>query len=237
MISTMMFGGLRRRWVRTGLVALAFLVFPSTAAAADFAIGARAATSGAGPELIVSLSPRLHARLVGGAFSYDTTYDATGIDYDGSIELRSLLLLLDWHPADSGFRFSAGAGWNDNQLKVSAPLEQLARRELPTSPPLPVDIGRLRGSARGDELAPYVGLGWARPFGGGRFSVNFELGALYQGEPQVELSVDSALLGGLPANVRPLLDAAAAAEEQRLEEELSDYTILPVIAFGFSFRI
>ena len=237
MISTMMFGGLRRRWVRTGLVALAFLVFPSTAAAADFAIGARAATSGAGPELIVSLSPRLHARLVGGAFSYDTTYDATGIDYDGSIELRSLLLLLDWHPADSGFQFSAGAGWNDNQLKVSAPLEQLARRELPRCRRCRWTSADCAAAPTGVELAPYVGLGWARPFGGGRFSVNFELGALYQGEPQVELSVDSALLGGLPANVRPLLDAAAAAEEQRLEEELSDYTILPVIAFGFSFRI
>lgn len=231
----------RRAWAGFGLpaavAALLLLAGAPAATGAEVAIGVRAGTLGLGPEVVFGLSPQAHLRLVGGAFSYDTTYDATGIDYDGTFELRNALLLLDWHPGGGGFRFTAGGGWNDNRLEVSAPIEEFARREIPNLPPLPAGLGHLRGSAQGDTLVPYLGLGWSRPFSGGRVGMNFDLGAVYLGEPEVDLRVESPLLVGLPPAARQLLDAAAAVEEQRLEAELADYRYLPVVSLGFTFKL
>ena len=220
-------------------VVAALIVFAGTspAVSAEVAVGARAGTLGIGPEVVFGLSQQAHLRLVGGAYSYDTTYDATGIDYDGTFELRNALLLLDWHPGGGGFRFTAGGGWNDNSLKVSAPIEEFARREIPNLPALPSGLGQVRGSAQGDTLVPYLGLGWSRPFSGGRFGMNLDLGALYLGEPEVDLRVESPLLTGLPPAARPLLDAAIVVEEQRLEDELADYRYRPVVSFGFTFKL
>ena len=66
--------------------------------------------------------------------------------------------------------------------------------------------------------------------------VSFDVGALYHGEPEVDLRAD--LAGGitLPPAGQQILDALAAEEARRLEEELADYTFLPVVAFGITYR-
>lgn len=229
-----------RRRLRRLLAGLALLLGGAApSAAADLALGLRAGTHGFGPELDLALSRQVHARVAAGFLTYDTTYDDTGVRYDGELELRNALLLLDWHPGGRGFRFSAGGAWNDNRLVVTAPLRELVRAERPELLPLlPAgDLGRVHGSAAGDSFAPYAGLGWGTPPAAGRgWGVTFDLGALYHGEPEVDLGVD--LAGGitLPPAGRQALDALAAEEARRLEAELADYTFLPVVAFGITYR-
>jgi hypothetical protein len=220
------------------VVALVLLA-AAPAAAADLALGVRAGTAGVGPELTLGLSRQVHARLAAGFLTYDTTYDDTGVRYDGELELRNALLLLDWHPGGGGFRFSVGGAWNDNQLAVSAPLRELVRRERPELLPLlPAgDLGRLHGTAAGASFAPYAGFGWGTPFGGrGRWGVNLDVGALYHGEPEVDLRADLAAGLPLPPGGSQLLDALAAQEARQLEEELADYRYLPVLSLGVTFR-
>ena len=224
-----------RSLVRACLPLALPLLAAASPAAAQVAIGARAGTLGIGPELAVSLGDRLDARLVAGAYSHETTYDETGIEYDAEAELRSALLLLDWRPAGGGFRFTVGGGWNGTGLDVSAPVEELLRREVPDLPPLPIDAGTVHGRAEGRTLVPYAGLGFGTPFGRGRWGVSLDLGAVYHGEPEVELG--TSLPVALPADLQRRLDAIAAEEEARLEEELRDYTWLPVVSLGVSFRL
>jgi hypothetical protein len=228
----------RRRTCSLAAWALLAVVTSGAAAAADVAVGVRAGTAGLGPEVTFGLSRQAHARVATGFYSYDTTYDETGIRYDGELELRNALLLLDWHPGGGGFRVSLGGGWNDNQLLVSAPLRELVRRERPELLPLlPGDIGRLEGTAAGDSFAPYAGLGWGRPFGDGRWSVSLDVGALYHGEPEVELGVDLGPGIALPGAAQTILNAVAAEEAAELEAELADYRYLPVVALGVAFRM
>jgi hypothetical protein len=101
-------------------VVLALLALPAALTAEGFSIGARAGTNGVGPELAFGLGPHLDLRVPVGIYSYDDVYDATGIRYDGTLTLRNALLLADIHPSSGGFRISAGGGWNDNRLEVSA---------------------------------------------------------------------------------------------------------------------
>ena len=227
----------RRR--RSLAAAAAFaLLSAAPAAAADFAVGLRAGTAGYGPELSVGLSRQVVTRLAGGFLGYDTTYDETGVRYDGELELRNALLTLDWHPGGGGFRVSVGGAWNDNQLVVTAPLRELVREERPEILPLlPAgDLGRAHGTAAGDSFAPYAGLGWGTPSGDGGWGFSFDVGAMYHGEPEVDLRADLAPGLTLPPLGRQALDLLAAQEAAELEAELADYRYLPVLALGLTYR-
>jgi hypothetical protein len=205
-------------------------------ASGQVSLGVRAGTLGIGPELGVALGDRLAARLAGGFFTYETTYDATGIEYDAEAELRSALLLLDWHPGGSAFRLTVGGGWNGTGLDVAAPVEDLLRREVPDLPPLPVNAGTVEGRAEGRTLVPYAGLGLGTaPRGARRWGVSFDLGAVHHGEPEVDLG--TSLPFALPAGAQEILDRLAAEEEARLEEELRDYEWMPVVALGLTIRL
>jgi hypothetical protein len=222
------------RFALASLVLVSLLT--SGRAAAEVAVGIHAGTLGIGPQVAVPLGDRSAARLVAGLYSHETTYDETGIEYDAEAELRSALLLLDFHPGGGAFRLTVGGGWNGTGLDVSAPVEELLRREVPDLPPLPLDAGTVHGRAEGQTLVPYAGLGFGgSPRGRGRWGVSFDLGAVYHGEPEVELG--TSLPFSLPAQVQRELDRIAADEEARLEEELRDYAWLPVVALGITFRL
>ena len=69
-----------RRALRQPL-ALALLL-AAAPASAQVSVGVRAGTLGIGPEVAVALGDRVAARLAGGFFTHETTYDETGIEYD-----------------------------------------------------------------------------------------------------------------------------------------------------------
>jgi hypothetical protein len=63
---------------------------------------------------------------------------------------------------------------------------------------------------------------------------SFDLGVLYQGEPNVGLT---AVCGPavLPAQCTQLQNDVAA-EQASLQEDLSDYKFYPVVSFGIGYR-
>jgi hypothetical protein len=219
---------------------LASLALPGAVRAEGFSIGARAGTTGIGPELAFGVGPHLDVRIPVGVYSYDDVYDKTGIRYDAKLELRNALLLADFHPGGGGFRVSAGGGWDDNRLKVSAPVRELVRRYRPELAPLvPTNAGTIHGEATGSSFAPYLGLGWGSATGhngGGRWGISFDVGVIYQGSPHVDLTTDLNVGIPIPGSVQAALDLATAEEEQRLERELEDYKYYPVVALGIVFR-
>jgi hypothetical protein len=210
---------------------------PLAARAQPVAFGIRAGSTGIGPELSLDLAPQIALRVPTGFYSYGTTYTKTGIHYDATLELRNALLLADWHPGGGSFRVSVGGGWDGNRLKVTAPVSELVRRYRPDIAPLvPASAGTIRGDAKGSSFAPYAGLGWGQPFRGGRWAVTFDVGAIHQGAPRVNLAADLNLGVPIPASAQPIVDAAIADEERRLEHELDSYRWYPVVALGITFR-
>lgn len=200
------------------------------------AVGLRAGTAGVGLDLVGRLSDRAHVRLAAGTVGFDGTISTPDVDYDAEADLSTALLLLDWYPGAGAFRLSAGAGWNGTEVEVTAPLEQLLADEIPPDvlallPPL----GSAVGTAQGEELVPVLLLGWGNPFRGGRWNLSFEIGAFYQGEPEVDLGVRTGLpvdqLPGGPETLATLIEE----EERELERELEDYTVLPVVSLSLTY--
>ena len=204
--------------------------------AQSVAIGGRAGTLGIGPEVTFRLGAGFHLRGSLAGLDHDDSYDETGIVYDADLELRNAAVLLDWHPGGRAFRLTAGAVWNDTELLATAPLEELLRREIPNLPPLDFDAGTLRGTATVDPVGPYLGFGFGNPFGRGRWSIALDLGAVYHGEPDVELVADTMIPIALIPGGREALERELAEEEQALREEVEDYTFLPVVSISIGFR-
>jgi hypothetical protein len=198
------------------------------------AAGVRAGTAGVGVDLVHRLSDRAHLRLAAGTVGFDGTISTDRLDYDAEADVTTAFLLLDWYPGSGRFRVSVGGGWNDSEVKVTSRLDAL----LPLDPNdlrLFASFGSAVGTARGNELVPVVLLGWGNPFRGGRWNLSFEVGAFYQGSPDVELGVRTEVpIDQIPGG-RAALEAAIADEERDLESELEDYTVIPVVSLSLTY--
>lgn len=206
---------------------------------ARVAIGLHAGSPGVGPDLTFRWTERTHVRLTGGSFSYDTEIETDDLTYDTEADLRTAFLLLDWYPGAGGLRVSVGGGWNGTEAEVSADAFDLVRPLYPSNPAIRLDYGRLEGTAQGQSFVPALLLGWGNPFRGGRWNVSFEVGAFYQGEPEVDLRFAPSDLffedGRVPLEVVEAV-LRASGQEEELEAELDDYTVVPVVSLGISYR-
>jgi hypothetical protein len=216
-------------------VAGAFLFLLSgTAAWADAGVLLKAGTLGAGLDVSVGMSESLGLRLQANGLSYEYDFTESDVEYSADVELKSAGLLLDWHPFSGVFRVSAGAYWNGNEATaVGRPTG--GTYEINGVAYNAADVGSLNGQIDFKRVAPYFGIGWASaPKAGRGMTFSFELGVLYQGEPNVGLT---AVCG--PALSTPQCDALrsdVAAEQASLQEELSDYKFHPVVSFGIGYR-
>jgi hypothetical protein len=224
-------GGVRR-------AALAAVVTAAAVAGAEAqeyrtSLGASAGTPGIGVTLGRSLDAKLGARLAGNFFSYSDNYEETDLTYDATLKLRTIELLIDFHPAENAFRLSGGFVYNGNVVEGTA---------VPTGGTLVINgteytaqqAGTL--TAQGDigthKIAPYVGLGFGRTGGGSRVFFTFDLGVIFQGTPRVTVNATG------PLALAPGFQADLAAEEAELNQDLdkSYYKYYPVVAIGFGVR-
>ncbi len=226
---------MKRLWIFVGL-ALGSCLCWTLESQAEISWGFKAGTLGTGPEVTVPFGEKLAFR--GGFYLYDQDLDyiASGVDYQGSLQLRNLLAVVDFHPGGGAFRFSGGLAWNENSLEGVALIEDLlGLGEIP----IPFfGFGTFRGEVTVNPVAPYLGFGWGKgsrsSVSGWGFSADF--GVLFHGDPEVELTiVDSPFFDNLPG-AGLFLDFLLEAERRELERELEDFRYFPVVALGVTYR-
>jgi len=207
--------------------------------AADSGAGLKLGTLGLGLEYEHRLTESLSGRLGFNALNFSHTVTSDDNDYDGDVQLRSFSALLDWYPSSgSGFRVTAGALYNGNEVDLTA--TDTGQMTLGDTT---YDItGTLHGNADFNKLAPYLGIGWNHVFGAhDRWSVGFDLGVMYQGSPDISLSAEGTYSEvGNPGN-SGTVDSATfqddlRREEANLEKELEDYKYYPVLAVTLVYR-
>ena len=216
-------------------VAGAFIFLLSgTAAWADVGVLLKGGTLGAGVDVTVGMSESLGLRLQANTFSYEDDFTESDVDYSADLELKSAGLLLDWHPFSGVFRVSAGAYWNGNEATATG-RPTGGTYEINGVTYNAADIGSLNGQIDFESVAPYFGIGFASaPKAGRGMTFSFDLGVLYQGEPNVGLTATCAV--GLPGATCTSIQNDVAAEQASLQEELSDYKFHPVVSFGIGYR-
>lgn len=204
-----------------GLVPAAARAEPATAA------GLQASTLGLGVELQLGLSDRLALRGGANALSLSGGRNIDGVRYDTDADLKSTGALVDYYPGLGGLRLSAGLRLNGNEVDLAAtPTEPVS---IGGTSYTPGQVGRLSGSVEFLRLAPYLGIGWQESLMDGKLLIGLDLGAMYQGRPDVGLTASGALAS-------PSLAADLAREAEQVEDEYSGFRFYPVISLTVSYR-
>jgi len=212
------------------------------------AIGAKIGLLGAGVEMATPLSYHLNLRAGGNFFSYSDTLTSDGINYNANLYFRSGEASVDWFPWARAFHISPGALlYNGNRVTANAsvPAGQtftLNDTTYTSSSSDPVTgTGRLTLS----KAAPKLTVGWGNliPRSGRHFSVPFEIGAAYIGDPKVTINLAGTACytyEGAPycSNVatNSMIQANLAAQQQKIAKDADDARFFPILSTGFAYR-
>lgn len=214
--------------IRVVLLAMVCLLTVSNGRASNVGVTAKAGTLGLGGDVSVGLGPILGLRFGASGYNYDITGQLTDYgDITANMNWMTYGVYLDWFPAGTGFRVTAGAMGNDNEVKLTAePNEPLELYGVDYS------IDDFRGKVAFNAFAPYLGIGYGNAAGeDGHWHFACDFGVMFQGEPSVEASAHSTVDA-----LQPYLDSALERKRKEIEDDLSFFSLYPVIAVGVSYR-
>ncbi len=201
----------------------------SAAGAGGFSVAAKAGTLGFGVELTTNLLPDVNGRVGINTFNIDRDATENGIDYNIELEMQTVTGFVDWHPFATGFRTTLGLVVNGNELNMKA--QSATSYEIGGTVYTPAQVGTLTGAVGFDSIAPYLGIGWGNAVSAGKsWSFLFDIGVFFQGEADISLNTD----GLLATNAA--FQADLEQEKQQLEQDLDDFKLYPVLAFGVSYK-
>jgi hypothetical protein len=210
--------------------ALALVIaFSGTANADDsqWGVGIKAGTLGLGLEARWSGLPWIDFRIGANGYTYEDDGRQANVLYDADLELETVYLTGNFHFPLSPFRITVGAFANGNEFNmVSAePGDFNIGGDFYTA----AETGVLRSTTEFESAAPYLGLGFDFELFG-KAGLNFDLGVLWQGEPEVSLTADGTLFDD------PTFMASLENERLELEEDMSDFKAYPVISLSFVYN-
>lgn len=209
------------------------------------AIGAKVGILGVGFETATPLARNFNLRGGANFFSYSDNFSSDGVNYGGNLRFRSAEASVDWFPWAKGFHVSPGAlVYNGNRITGTAnvPGGDTFTLNSVTYMSDPADPVTGTGGVTFAKAAPKLTVGWGNmlPRSGRHFSVPFEAGAAYVGDPKVALNLSGSVCdpGGLdcsPVAADPSVEANIAAQQQKYRNDLAPARFFPILSIGFSY--
>ncbi len=211
-------------FLKTGFVLSVLLAAAAAHAERNFGLGVKAGTLGLGVEGTWRPVPYFDLRIGANGYDYDDDGSQAGVNYDATLELDTVYATANLRFPLSPFRVTAGLVSNGNEFKMAS--TDAATFDLGGTVYTAADVGNLTSTTSFESTAPYVGIGYDFSMLG-KVGLNFDLGLLWQGDPNVTLGAD-----GLLAN-DPGFQAALEAERVELVDEMKDFRAWPVVSLGF----
>lgn len=209
------------------LVALSLSLTPNLFAQSGTALTLRVGTLGAEVGLARAITSSISVRGGVNYFTYALSGETGSEDpvaYDLDINYFSVPVLLDIH-VTRGFRLYGGALFNNNIIEGTG--MTVDNWTFDDDVYTPADLGTLTVKVQGSlSISPYAGIGFGNPVAAGRRLGFFvDIGAFYQGSPDVTLAADA------DAMIYPTI-----TQEADVEADIKNLTWYPVLAFGLSFQ-
>jgi hypothetical protein len=194
-------------------------------------IALKTSTNGIGGDVVYHFHKRLCLRLGYEQLrlNHNFTFEEESVEYaaDANYKTGSLSLLLDYYVIRHVF-FTGGAGLNLFHTVFDG--KAVSPYQFGDIQISPEKIGtfnfQIDPSAK---ISPYLGIGFGRTLGlKKKVGFAFEIGGFYQGPPKLTI----ASTGLLSPTSNPDQQHA-----QRLEKQINQYTVYPVLKFSLSYRI
>ncbi len=196
-------------------------------ALADFGVGFKAGTLGLGIEGRYKPLPTIDVRVGANVYDYDDSGSYAGVEYDSTLNLETFYATANLSFPLSPLRLTAGLFSNGNEVNMTS--LDTATFDIGGTTYTAAEVGTLTSTTSFGSTSPYVGIGYDFELFG-KVGLNFDLGLLWQGEPEVSL-VSDGLLSGNQAFIDSL-----EAERVQLEDDISDYKAWPVISLAFVYN-
>lgn len=211
------------------IVSFVLLVFPSSGYTQGGSVSFKVSTLGGGVEAEKTFTDATGGRVGVNYFTGEYSATIDNIDYDVDLNLMTVSAILNWHPFKGDFRISGGVMYNDNHIDITA--EPSVSYDIGDTTYQANQVGTLEGKVKFNEIVPYIGIGWDTSFGKrNRFGILVDLGVIYQGSPDVELTATG------PFASNQAFKDDIQAEEDKLQDDLDQYEYYPVIGIGLSYR-
>ena len=220
-------------------VVVALMLCVSTVSVlAEVAVGVKVGTLGMGVEGTVGLDKKFNLRVGGNFASIDLSslIEDDDLDEDSvvsaediqlELDLETLAAMLDWHVWGGGFRLTAGGMLNNNEMTVSADVDE--KVEIGDSS---YSVDSLAGSVSFTQVVPYFGIGYGNAVDeDGHFTFAFDLGVMLQGNPEVEITATAS-----DPSLQAALNADIASEIDEIEDDTEGLSLYPVISIGLAYR-
>ena len=203
-----------------------------TASAGSFvpAVNAQLGTLGYGLGLTFTIVPKTFNVRTGfntASYSGSKTYD--NANFNGQIKFQNVPVLADWYPFHGAFHLTAGGYYNKNRLDLTGAPEAGGVYTINGDTYTASQVGTLTGQVAFKTFSPYIGMGWGNPMWGSNWDASFDIGALYEGAPDVSLSATGAASD-------PALASDLASVRNTAMTDTASYKWWPVIQFGVSYR-
>jgi hypothetical protein len=195
----------------------------------DFSLGVEGGTTGFGPVLMYTASPKLNFALSYGLLSFDgdnVKGDKSRYDYD--VRLSNLATVANWHPWGGHFHLTAGAFLYDHRVDFTARPRNNKSFEIGDHSYDKTQITSVTGKIdTGSTIAPYVGVGWTWVLGKSGISLITNFGLMFTQGYDTKLTAT-----GPAAN-----DPTFIADLHKEQDDLSDIVkVFPVLKAGFVYR-
>jgi hypothetical protein len=185
-------------------------------------VGVRAGTTGVGVDLGGDVMPTLGWRLGLSGMNVNTHVDTNDVRYDAKAKVLTGSLLLDWSPLGP-FRISGGFMPNRNKIDLTG--QPSGGGSFPAGSSLTGEVKPER------SFAPYLGVGYGNVWTRG-VNFYFDLGIMFQGSPQVSLSVNCGPSEGTAGCTQARNEVEA--ERQRVQDKVDRYKYYPVANIGLT---
>lgn len=207
----------------------------ATSAQADVQLTTSVGTTGLGLHGSFPIAQRLNARIGGNFLNYSRSGSTTDANYQFEMALRTADLLLDFHPAASGFRVTTGVVLNGNKVQAAGRPSASGTYTFNGRTYSAAEVGAVEGSVDFRRVAPYLGIGWGSAPGasGKGWSLAADLGAIFQGSPRSRLA-STGCTAPEPTCTRFAQDVAQ--ENRALADELDQFKVYPVVRVGIAYR-
>lgn len=216
-----------------GLSLVSSMLFAQNNMFDENSVGLKIGTLGLGAEYSTKITDKLFARVGINGYSYEDSGTESDIKYDIDLNLKSFGFIADYYPIGSGFRLSGGLilNYNEADFKGNATGGTYTINDVVYNAS---DVGDLNGDVDFDIVAPYIGIGYSNVSNSGNWSFTAELGAMYQGDADVDLNVQCST--SLTTTQCSTLQDNVRAEENQLKDAINDYKVYPVLSFGLMYK-
>ena len=198
--------------------------------AKEFNVATKLGTLGFGLDVSMPIKENLALRVNLNGGSYSDTQENDGNDFEGTLDLMTFGALLDYYPYENNFRLTTGVYYNGNEFTGTATPSITTTIELNDIEYTVNDIAYVNTEVTFNKFAPYIGLGWGNDAKSKGWGVTFDLGLMYHGQAEASLSPEIKDLEKIEE-----INTAIENEEKSIEDELADYKIYPVVAFGVNY--